>query len=697
MSHMTLKSKYTILPTLCLAGVAFALFTPQLRLWSGAIGLISTIFLLHQSAHVLQEKKITSTYWSGISIFLLSYIILATSLYFIVGTTPLILFLLGIILWSIAIQRQSNLPQVTSYKLQVTTIDAFALPIFAGQLALFRALFLKSTDMALGSPWLLIGNRFFALYAVVLLLLFFYQLKTKQNILGIMLLCVQGILTFSVAAIIYKLGFGYDPMLHRAAQQVIFNEGVITPITPFYIGQYVSVVGIAHLTHLPLKFIDIALVPLLSGILIPLVGYISLRDGFHLKEHLSRALVLLFPLFPLQYFIVTTPHNLATLFTLVTVLVLPLISKNEYLLLFSLLAFSSVAIHPLSGIFALWLWVGIVIFKLFKSEKRIKLFMFLYVVIGSMLTPLMLITNNVFILGQQLPPVANLINRADVFLSLFERPYYFINRNPDLIIQSIYILQWIVPGILIALALFYGKNFKFQISNFKLLPLLFPVMILINIYFLSTWIVSPELGSFEQIQYAERLRHLLMLFILPLAIAQIGSYARTFESKRFIIPGAAILLSLLLLCSWYLTYPQRNEAVHFPGYNASAADFEAAKIVHESTKSSRYIVLSNILTAGASIEQFGFTHYHETDQGLLFHYPIPSGSPLYDSYIKMLYEGQKREFINEALALTDTDKAYFLVHDYWANANDIIEGAKKTADDWQIINDGQIWLFEYNR
>ena len=31
------------------------------------------------------------------------------------------------------------------------------------------------------------------------------------------------------------------------------------------------------------------------------------------------------------------------------------------------------------------------------------------------------------------------------------------------------------------------------------------------------------------------------------------------------------------------------------------------------------------------------------------------------------------------------------------NANEIIEGAKKTADSWQNIDDGAVWIFEYHR
>ena len=63
----------------------------------------------------------------------------------------------------------------------------------------------------------------------------------------------------------------------------------------------------------------------------------------------------------------------------------------------------------------------------------------------------------------------------------------------------------------------------------------------------------------------------------------------------------------------------------------------------------------------------------------------------------MIYQGQKREYMIEAMNLTGVDTAYFVVTSYWANANKIIAGAKKTANSWQIFDGGDVWVFVYQR
>ncbi|HCM53372.1 MAG TPA: hypothetical protein DIS59_00280 [Candidatus Magasanikbacteria bacterium] len=63
----------------------------------------------------------------------------------------------------------------------------------------------------------------------------------------------------------------------------------------------------------------------------------------------------------------------------------------------------------------------------------------------------------------------------------------------------------------------------------------------------------------------------------------------------------------------------------------------------------------------------------------------------------MLYEGQQREFMEAAMDLVNVDTSYFVVNSYWANADEIIDGAKKTADNWQSIDDGAVWIFTYRK
>ena len=83
----------------------------------------------------------------------------------------------------------------------------------------------------------------------------------------------------------------------------------------------------------------------------------------------------------------------------------------------------------------------------------------------------------------------------------------------------------------------------------------------------------------------------------------------------------------------------------------------------------------------------------------MFYYAIPSGSPLARLFDKMLYEGQKREYMEEAMRVAEVPHAFFVVPSYWDRADSIVRGAKATADAWTEITRGRttLWIFTYDR
>jgi len=212
---------------------------------------------------------------------------------------------------------------------------------------------------------------------------------------------------------------------------------------------------------------------------------------------------------------------------------------------------------------------------------------------------------------------------------------------------------------------------------------------------LSSFLNITALSEIEQIQYSERLIHFSLFFIIPFTIIGFSSLFKYLNKKHiFLIYLTIIFAGIIIGGSFYLLYPQRNPIVHFPGYNVTATDYEVADYLYE--QAGEYVVLSNILTAAASIEKYGYIKYYPTDEGLSFYFSIPSGSRLAELYYKMLYDGQKREFMQKAMDFAGVDMAYFLIHTYWHNSSGIIEGAKQSADGWEEIN-SQIWIFKYSR
>ena len=151
------------------------------------------------------------------------------------------------------------------------------------------------------------------------------------------------------------------------------------------------------------------------------------------------------------------------------------------------------------------------------------------------------------------------------------------------------------------------------------------------------------------------------------------------------------------MLSFYLSYPQRNTKARFPGLNITQNDFRAVEWIHNQNDKYDYTVLSNQLVSAAALTNYSFAKYFDTPDGEVFYYSVPTGGLQYKQYGKMLYEGQKREYMLDAMNRVGVDTGYFVVNKYWANSDGIIEGAKKSADSWHVIDDDEIWVFIYER
>ena len=89
------------------------------------------------------------------------------------------------------------------------------------------------------TPWEVVSPRFFFFFILSSGLLWFIVLKnsfTKKFKLS--LISVHYFLILIVAVIVYKIGYGFDPFIHEATINLIVQNGVVTPKTPYYLGQY---------------------------------------------------------------------------------------------------------------------------------------------------------------------------------------------------------------------------------------------------------------------------------------------------------------------------------------------------------------------------------------------------------------------------------------------------------------------------
>lgn len=251
---------------------------------------------------------------------------------------------------------------------------------------------------------------------------------------------------------------------------------------------------------------------------------------------------------------------------------------------------------------------------------------------------------------------------------------------------------------------FYGLyKIKHKINSLYLVT---AVSLWISAFFLRSWVVFPDVHALEQGDYPLRLLKSGLLFILPFGMAGLYYVGTNLLNKIYTNSGLRRLTLLFFIISagaitisFYLSYPQWNPKVKFPGYNVSSADIAAVRWIQNDAAPTGedYIVLSNPITAAAALKEFSFAKYFKTNQDEVFYYSIPSGGVMYNFYTDMWTNGQKRSTMENAMDLARVKRSYFVLPNYWTRFNTIVAGAKKTADKWEEIDGGKIMVFVYEK
>jgi hypothetical protein len=186
-----------------------------------------------------------------------------------------------------------------------------------------------------------------------------------------------------------------------------------------------------------------------------------------------------------------------------------------------------------------------------------------------------------------------------------------------------------------------------------------------------------------------------ILFLLPFFILSIYALLEKIaKQNKFIIVSFAVFLSLLISAALYITYPRYDNYFNSHGYAVSAADLGAVSWINENAKAD-YIVLANQQVSAAALSRYGFKKYYGGDQ--LFYYPIPTSSPLYQYYLDMVYKKPSRDTMLAAMDLAGVNEGYFVLNRYWWAFTKILDEAKLRADSWQAINDGEVFVFKYEK
>jgi len=565
----------------------------------------------------------------------------------------------------------------------------------------------SATFAALRTPWDAVSPGVFIAFALAAGLFAAMLMRGKERALLIPLACALLFTFISVVTLVFPLGYGFDPFIHRATESHLALEGTITPKPFYYIGQYALVLFLHHGFAVSIETADAWLVPILATLLLPIAWYAA---AVHLAPNRRAATFALAGLFliPLSSFITTTPQGLANLWTLLLILTaVPFLAQLErpHVWPLALPALATLAIHPIAGIPA-GLFLALLASEPRRASARLKPFAsvmyWAVALIGSVILPASFVVNSL-ISSAKLDFDLSALSPASA-ISALHLDLFFENRF-DPLLDFVYLFGFNVIGCIIALAVF-GWWFERKALAKHLRPYaLLVAMLAVNFVILSTSFQFTFLIDYERQDYAGRLVPIAAFFLAPFVMLGLSRIAERLQGSPVVLRiGVVLLTAAIVTSAFYLTYPRRDAYETSHGFNVSQADLNAVRAIHTDAAGASYIVLSNQSVAAGAIRESGFAHYF----GPHYFYPIPTGGELYERFL-LMNETPNRDIAQDAATLMndackadpscDEPKAstvYYVVNDYWWQADRLVETGKQTADRWFAIDDGTVYVFRYD-
>lgn len=571
--------------------------------------------------------------------------------------------------------------------------------------SLFTVVARSATTDAVRSLWLVVPASVFVAAFLLFLLLSAHLMRGQERAIVVPLVMVALFLLISTALFVFPIGYGFDSFIHQATETHIAEFGTITPKPFYYIGQYALVLFATHGFAIPIAWADRLLVPLLAAFFLPLAWYAAAAHLTPSRRVATATLVGLF-LIPLASFIVTTPQGLANLWTLLLILAaVPYLMRAERPRVMALVlpALATLVIHPIAGIPAL-LFLCLVASEPRLTNERLvpvaRVLFWLIAVAGAVALPASFVVNNIRS-GSATALNLSALNPATL-LSALHIDLFFENRyNPVLDFAYLYGFNAILLLVLLALAGWWLARHD-EAKRLRVLVVM-GFILLVNFLLLSTAVDFSFLIDYERQGYADRLIPLIAFFLSPLAMVAIGRIrVRLLEAPIALRIGSVVLAAALVTASWYFAYPRHDSYAASHGFNVAQSDIDAVYAIDDDAQGMSYVVLANQSVSAAAIRELGFAHYF----GDVFFYPIPTGGDLYEQFLAM-NETPTREIAMRAAEIADehclnactqkpVEAVYYVVNDYWWQADRLIESGKQTADDWFSIDDGRVSVFKYD-
>ncbi len=490
--------------------------------------------------------------------------------------------------------------------------------------------------------------------------------------------------TLCLAPLVYRFGYGFDGFLHVAGEQVMAQTGTLDPKPLYYIGQYVFATWLNRLVGVPLQSIDAWLVPLLTSLLLPASALVAFRH-----KHPNAGMVLGLALMPLGLFVSSTPQGLSMVLGLAGILTACGMFWGDVRQASPLwLTLWAACIHPLAGVPFIVLAIGMVLAA--NGAKALKwLAWFSAGLVGFSVPAMFFIASKYSGLdinwsAAQLADIGNWLKTFQPLLPWLKNTYTLWPAWASVIGVALPAL-----GLVLTVVTLFISERKLPFG----LLLAAAVSLQIGAGLMQNASDFAFLIQYERGDYAARLSALSLCLLV---LAALPAVAWIIERLRTAWPLVSLVGIMLFgavgAANAYNSLPRHDAVQASRGWSVGKADVEAVRWIDRRAGNRPYTVLANQTVSAAAVDEFGFKRYADD----VFYYPIPTGGPLYQIYLKMTYEDPSLETVREASRLGKSDLVFVVINDYWWKAAELNETIGEIAQDSWSIENGKVKIYVFD-
>jgi len=540
--------------------------------------------------------------------------------------------------------------------------------LFTDAIILF-ALISARTSASIISPWDVVHPAAFVLFGLASA----YALLAVRKLgwgWGGLLAVVHLVVTFSVSAIVFGIGFGYDPFVHEATAAYIFSHGSILPKQPFYIGQYVLIIALQGITRLGIHAIQTWIVPFVAPVAILGAAYVrSRRTRGKIAAVLAAVLLMMYAPFTF-----TVPYNFALALFIPIVLLFEMMDLREIRFAVWALALAIICIHPLIGIPALCLaFVGTLRLKGIRGT------------LAGLATTFVSLTSALIVYAVRnggaiaLPDPGSI----DALIHAFVSPI-FIPSLGHPFWSALYALYYLWPLVLFAAgSVFLLRDRERRRGSLALFGSAFGCLLASVI--VAVFVRFKDIISYEQLEFSLRLVSIVPWFVFAGVVGRIeGMIGRR---------GAVWIIAVGAISLWYVAYPQFNPVFNVYSPGVGIADVHSVEEIERLSGGKPYVALVPQMTSAVALQRIGFERSISTRDGNIYPYAIPTGGTLYGYYFSIYYGGDSLAAIVEAAAFAHVDTVFMTVPWAWDPWGHIHERLQADAATVEWVDDRWLFLF----